>query len=72
MENEFTARQVTTLVESFRNDISVIAEKVDIISTQMIEVKTDIKEIKSDLIIIKDVIRIEIPSLKNRVIKLES
>lgn len=67
----FTVTEVGTLVESFRNDISVIAEDLRSVKEDVNILKSDVHELKLDMKVVKDVIRIEIPFLKERVTRLE-
>lgn len=71
-DKTYTSTEVGTLVESFRNEIRVIAERIVPMSEDMAVLKEEMKEVKADIRVIKDVIRIEIPSLKNRVSKIET
>ena len=71
-EKKFTSGEVMTLVESFRNDIRTIAEDLGSVKENVIGLKEDMVEVKTDLTTIKDTLRIAIPSITNRVTKLEA
>ena len=71
-DQTYSATEVGTLVESLRNDISVIAEDLTSVKNDVSGLKTDMIQVKADLVTIKDTIRIAIPSLTRRVSILEA
>ena len=58
-----TSTEVGTLVESFRNDISVIAEEVRGLSDWRGEVTIRLDNIENRLVLCEDAIRISIPDI---------
>lgn len=68
----YSPTEVGTLIESFRNDISIIAERTGTLCTDVTFLKSEVKEIKNRLITVEDVIRITIPSIHTRFSALES
>ena len=71
-EDNFTVTEVGTLVESLRNDISVIAEDLTSVKNNVNILRTDVHELKNGMKIVRDVVRIAIPSLSVRVSSLEA
>ena len=71
-DRPFTGTEVGVLIESFRNDISIIAEDVSAIRIDVHILKTDVKDIKRRMITVEDVIRIAIPSINTRLSRLET
>ena len=71
-DEHFTATEVGTLVESFRNDIAVIPEDLTSVKTDVGILKTDVHELKTDMKIVRDVIRVAVPSHSNRISALEA
>ena len=68
----FSVTEVGTLVESLRGDISVIAEDLVSVKNDVSELKTDVHELKTDMKLVKDVIRVAIPSMNVRITYLEA
>ena len=71
-EKPFTNREVMTMFESLRGDISLIAEDVTSLRQDVTILKSDVAQLKSDMIVVKDVLRIEIPRINSRLTALES
>jgi len=71
-EKTYSVTEVGTLVESVRNDISVIAEDLSSVKKDVSLLKTDMAEVKVRLITIEDGVRIAIPSLTRRVSAIEA
>ena len=71
-KKDFSPTEVGSLVESFRHEIRLIAEKVDAVQEDVISLKNDMAEVKTDLAAVKDAIRITVPSHEKRIGKLES
>ncbi|MBI2871222.1 MAG: hypothetical protein HYY14_05870, partial [Candidatus Omnitrophica bacterium] len=69
---EFSSREVATLVESLKSNISTIAEDVVSVKEDVAILKHDMVEVKSDVAIIKDAIRVTLPSLDKRLTRVES
>ncbi len=67
----FSANEVAALVESFKKDISPIAEGVCSLKENANILKNDMTGVKSDLTVIKDVIRTAIPSINKRIETIE-
>ena len=70
-EKYYTPTEVGTLIESFRDDLSLIAERVGTLSDDVAILKEDVKDIKVRLITVEDTIRIAIPDIYSRVKRLE-
>ena len=71
----FTATEVGTLVESFRKDLSVVADGVSMLLSwkETVDGKLGkLDRIEERLICIEDVLRITIPSHGSRISRLES
>ena len=71
-EEYFTATQVGTILESLRNDISIIAEDVRTLRVDTDILKKDVAELKTDMITVKDVLRISLPNHGAHIIALEN
>ena len=71
-DRPFAGTEVAALVESFRQDISVIAEDVKSLRNDVNVLKIDVGSLKNDLTIVKDAIRIAIPDIYSRLTALES
>ena len=68
----FSSTEVGTLVESLRNDISIIAEDLVSVKNDVSMLKTDTHELKTDMKLVKDAIRVAIPSMNARLTNLEA
>ena len=66
MEDKFTAREVAVLVESFRNDISVIAEGVRGLGDRVEGVENRLEGIEGRFILVEDAIRVSLPDIFKR------
>ncbi|MBI4357903.1 MAG: hypothetical protein HY584_01265 [Candidatus Omnitrophica bacterium] len=71
-DKPFSGTEVGTLIESFRNDISVIAEDVSTIRVDMNILKRDVRDLKKRMISVDDVIRVFIPKINSRASVLEA
>lgn len=71
-DKHYTSTEVGALVESFRNDISVIAEGVQELTERMDHVEIRLEHIENRLIVCEDAIRISMPDLYKRVTRLET
>ena len=71
-KDSYSATEVGPLIESFRNDISVIAEGQVALQNGIDILKTDIREIKDRLILVEDTIRISLPDIYSRVNRLKT
>jgi len=71
-ETGFTNSEVGTLVESLRNDISVIAEDIVSVKNDVSVLKDDMAEVKTRLVTIEDGFRVSMPLLTRRVSALET
>ena len=75
MRNEdepFTSTEVGALIESFRNDVSIIAERLIRVEEKVDVLQVDVNELKTDMRTVRDVLRIEIPSIHSRLTSLEA
>ena len=70
--NSFSATEVGTLLETMDHKIDFIVEIIVPMQKDMGEVKERLTNLETDMRLVKDVIRIEIPSLKKRVTRLEA
>ena len=71
-DRPFSGTEVGTLIESFRNDFSIMAEKLDTVCQDVAILKIDVREIKVRLITVDDTIRIAIPDIYSRLTGLEA
>ena len=71
-DKPFTSTEVGTLIESFRNDMSIMAERLIRVEEKVDVLQIDVNELKTDMKTVKDVLRIEIPSINSRLISLEA
>lgn len=75
-ENKFFSNtEVAAIIESFRTDFSIFGERLSGVCEDVSilkEMKQDLDELKMDVKVIKDVLRIEIPSIKSRLTSLEA
>lgn len=61
----FSVTEVGTLVESLRNDISVVAEDLTSVKADVGVLKMDVHELKNDMKLVKDTICVAIPCITN-------
>ena len=71
-DRPFSGTEVGALIESFRGDISVIAEDVRTLRVDVGILKEDVRDIKIRLTGVEDVLRISIPQTNSRLAVLES
>ena len=71
-KRDFSATEVGTLLESVDKKIDFITETVIPLREDMADVKTLLTSLGIDVRSIKDVIRIEIPSMRSRIARLET
>ena len=71
-DKPFSRTEVGSLIESFRHDVSFIAEKLVRVEEKVDVLQADVSELKTDMQFVKDVIRIEFPTIKSRVSRLEA
>ncbi len=72
VEKTFTATEVGTLVESFRNDLSVVAEKVGELSGKVENLDERLARVESDVTVVKDAVKVAIPAIHKRLDRLEA
>jgi hypothetical protein len=70
-DKPFSGTEVGALIESFRGDISIMAECLDTVAMDVTVLKNDVKDLKADMAVVKDVIRITIPQINSRLSALE-
>ncbi|MSR76759.1 MAG: hypothetical protein EXS63_00815 [Candidatus Omnitrophica bacterium] len=70
-DKPFSGTHVGALIESFRNDMSIMAEQLDTVSSDVAILKEDVKELKTDMRTVKDVLRVFIPEINARITALE-
>ena len=63
----FTSNEVGALIESFRNDIRVIAEDQASMKDDLSALKNDMREVKEDLAMVKDAVKNSLSALDVRV-----
>lgn len=71
-EKDYSVTEVGTLLESMDKKIDFLMEVVVPLREDMAEVKERLTNVETDVRTIKDVIRIEIPSMKSRISTLEA
>lgn len=59
----YTATEVGTLIESFRNDIAIIAEDITTIKRDVAVLKEDMRDVKQRLKVVEDVSRVALPQI---------
>ena len=62
-DRPFTGTEVGSLIESFRDDISVVAEGVSAIRIDVNILKNDMQDLKRRMITVEDAVRIAFPRL---------
>lgn len=70
--DNFTATEARALFESLQSSIQVIAEDQRTMRQDISTIKEDVNQLKFDMTVVKDAIRISIPSLSDRVTALET
>ncbi len=71
-DKPFSGTEVAVLIESFRNDIALLAEGQNAIHEDVQILKQDTAEIKMRLTTVEDVIRVAIPQIHVRLSRLET
>ena len=71
-EESFTPGQVGAILEAMDTKISLIAEAVAPIPEKLEKIEDRLGTLETDVRFIKDVIRIEIPSMRSRIDKIET
>ena len=71
-EKAFTATEVGTMFDSLKSEIRIIAEVVVPLREDMIEVKSRLTAVETEVRSLKDVMKIAIPALSQRVTLLET
>ena len=72
VEDKFSAREVATLIESLRSEFRSVTEVVLSLREDTVDVKRRVSALEDEVRLIKDILRIELPSLKSRVSALET
>ncbi len=70
-KDSFSPTEVGTLVEGFRHDVGIIAEKVDRLSNKVDKLDNRFSSVEARLTSVEDAVRIALPNLSRRVEKLE-
>ena len=71
-KDSYSVTEVGTLIESFRSDISIMAEQLNTVCEDISILKQDVGEIKNRLMTVEDVIRISLPDVYRRLNRLET
>ena len=71
-DERFSKTEVGSLIEAFRSDVSVIAEKVDDLSSRMGRVEERLEGVETKLLGVEDAVRIALPDHERRISRLES
>ena len=72
MEDKFTAREVAVLVEDLRGEFRAVAEGLIPLREDMADVKNRLEKVEKRLTGVEDAVRVAIPSLTQRVARLET
>lgn len=67
----YTATEVGTLIESFRNDISLLAENIGTIKKDVAILKEDMADVRQRFKIVEDTIRVALPQIFSRLDRVE-
>ena len=70
-KDSFSPTEVGTLIEGFRSDVGIIAEKVDSLSNKVDNLDNRLSSVETNLVNVADAVRIALPALSRRVEKLE-
>ena len=68
----FSATEVGTLIESLRSEFRVVAEGVLALRKDVDDLKSRVSALEVDMRLLKDVIRVAIPSMNVRLSNLEA
>ena len=68
----FTNSQVGALIEDLKNDFRTVLEVVEPLREDMAEVKERLTAVETEVKTLKDVVKIALPRLENRVTQLET
>ena len=71
-DKPFTGTEVGTLIESFRYEMSLMAEKLDSVASDVTVLKTSVQVLEKDMQTVKDILRIETPRTQSRLNRLET
>lgn len=71
-KKEFSATEVGTLLENMDKKFDLLAEIVAPMPLQLEKIEGRLENLELDVRVIKDVIRIEIPSMRHRISALEA
>lgn len=66
-ENNFTPSQVGTILEALDKKINILTESVLPLREDMAEVKTRLSAVEFEVRTLKDVFRVEFPSMRRRI-----
>lgn len=72
MEDNFTAREVATLVEDLRGEFRAVSEGVLPLREDMAEVKERLTSLETEVRLLKDAVRVAIPDHETCISRLES
>ena len=71
-KNGFTNNEVVTMFESLKSEIGIIAEGVSDLGGRMSSVENRLSSVETEVKSLKDVMRVAIPTLSQRVTRLET
>lgn len=71
-DRPFSGTEVGALIESFRGEMSVMAERLGSVCEDVAVLKTDLREIKDRLVVVEDTIRISLPDIYSRLSRLDT
>ena len=71
-DKTYSTTEVGTLVESFRDEIHVITERLSPLINDVSELKSDMKEVKSKLTTVEDAVKVAFPAVFKRLDRLEN
>lgn len=71
-DRPFSGTEVGALIESFRGEISAMAERLGAVCEDVAVLKMDVREIKDRLVVVEDTIRISLPDIYGRLTRLET
>ena len=70
-DENFTPTQVGALIESFRNDVAIIGEKVDSLELRVSAMDERLERVEDKVTKLDDAVRVALPDLFKRVKTLE-
>ena len=71
-KNGFTNNEVVTMFESLKSEIGIIAEGVSDLGGRMSSVKNRLSSVETEVRSLKDVIKVAIPVINQRIARLET